>query len=930
MKLQTQEARAILAPFYSKASLDERVSMKVMTEAFDNLRRVFETNDTNEAWSNIRLDHNTLSAEPYCDYLLELKKSFFHYVTETLVTRIRATAEKDSKKGFAEWQAEYATALTWFCDPVYTALCTAEFPFTSEQRAQIAHYRDINRYILDSKWPETWTAFRELADNPLFDATLRSNLKIIEGEVKLYWLPGYKDAIHLFDEAKNLSPENPRVERGYGEYYGRVGEYEQAKNHFLIGISRRPNDIDNYVGMGTVFLSEGNPEAAEQWYRDAMRINFLEAAPYSRIVSLYNTTELIGEHGEEIERYKVFVPKLEMNPDTGNNHYNFLRDLANAYSVAQEFDTSTSYYEQAIALKPELAGAKIDLAYNLAAAKRYDAARDWLIHSLRQDEKWNPDSRWTLGWLYERLGDAEHATPAEREQYYHKAMEEYELCASTRKSWADRCYNLIGILYDRLELDDEAVKYYDRAIFINPTEKVYYNNKLDALRKTRSDPQVLEVALKAVCDRWPDDANAHNALGVFYYEMGDYHSAIVAYTRAIELNPTKAVFFENRGLAYSQLNELEKCEQDYLHSITLDENSEVLNKLGVLSYRREDYQNAIRYYQKAIAADDSHPIYFENLGLAYEQSWKDAEAIVAYRRAIELEKVSGSSANRLGIFYYNRGNNEAAEEYYRVAIEREPNNSIYHVNMGLALERLFRDDEAEQYYDRALSLNPNDAVGKARLAVINMRRGILDDTVYNQLAEVLQSEPNNLHYLEYMGHYLELTKQLKPALEIYERALSIDPDDEYFNNRAGVVLYNMTTPEAAERAIFYYKKAIAQQEKAQFPSTKYLAVYWQNLGLAYEQAGWNDDAERAYLKSIDLDPENDGYLNRIGVFYNNRMADYIQALAYYEKAASIREDPVYFLNMGYAYELLQEHDKASAAYERARVIEMQMGQATAG
>lgn len=918
----------MLAPFYSNASLDERVDMKTMTAALDYLREVFETNDPSEAWSNIRLDHSTFSGEPYSDYLLQLKRNFFDFATDKLITRIQTAAKEDAEGAFREWQIEYATALTWLCDPVYSALCTAEFPFTPSQQVVIKQYRDINDYILDRKWPETWSTLCDLADNTLFDANLRSNLKIMAGEVKLFWLPDYRSAIDLFNEARDLSPENPRVERSLGEYYGRVGENEKAKDHFLMAISRKPNDIETYIGMGNIFLSEGNRQAAEQWYRDAMKVNFFETSPYSMIVSLYNTKKGIEENSAVIERYVDIAYKLDVNPDTGNSLYNFLREVAMAYSTATEYDIATRYYERAIALKPELSAAKIDLGYNLSNAKQYDAAKEWLLRSLRQDEKWNFDTHWALGWMYEQLGDAEHATPDDKERNYRLAMHEYEQCASIRKLWTDRCYNLIAILYYRLGMHADAVKYYDMAISINPTEKVYYNNKLDALRKAGSDPQRLEEALKAVCDHWPDDADAHNSLGVFYHDQGDYRSAIVAYIRAIDLNPAKAVFFENRGLAYSYLGELDNCERDYLQSLKLNENDAILNKLGILYYRRKDYVNAIQYYEKAIALHDSDPVYYENLGLAYEESRKEDEAVAAYERAMELEKVKGTYANRLGIFYYSRGNGERAIEYYRMALEREPDRGVYLGNMGLALEQLHRDDEAGQYYAKALSLDGNDALAKSRLAVINMRRGIFDDTIYHQLTGVLQSDPNNLRYLEYLGHYYERTGQSRLALQIYERALSIDPDDEYFNNRVGVVLYNMATPEGAEKAIPHYKKAIAKHQSTRLPSMAYLSVYWQNLGLAYEETGQIAEAESAYLTSIGLDPGNDEHLNRVGVFFNNKVFNYNKALEFYEKAASIKEKAVYFNNMGYAYELLNEHVKANAAYEKARTLEAHMGQAT--
>jgi Flp pilus assembly protein TadD len=48
----------------------------------------------------------------------------------------------------------------------------------------------------------------------------------------------------------------------------------------------------------------------------------------------------------------------------------------------------------------------------------------------------------------------------------------------------------------------------------------------------------------------PNYANAYNDRGVTYEVKRDYDLAIADYTKAIELDPNRALFVNNRGRAY--------------------------------------------------------------------------------------------------------------------------------------------------------------------------------------------------------------------------------------------------------------------------------------------------------------------------------------------------------------------------------------------
>jgi len=69
-----------------------------------------------------------------------------------------------------------------------------------------------------------------------------------------------------------------------------------------------------------------------------------------------------------------------------------------------------------------------------------------------------------------------------------------------------------------------------------------------------------------------DDPSSYKEKGNKNYMSGDYKQAIENYTKAIELDPSQAVFYSNRAAAYIEIDELEKAIEDADKAISLDAN----------------------------------------------------------------------------------------------------------------------------------------------------------------------------------------------------------------------------------------------------------------------------------------------------------------------------------------------------------------------
>lgn len=67
----------------------------------------------------------------------------------------------------------------------------------------------------------------------------------------------------------------------------------------------------------------------------------------------------------------------------------------------------------------------------------------------------------------------------------------------------------------------------------------------------------------------------------FFLCRGDFENAIVDYTKSLELNPSNAAAYNNRGFAYRKLGRYDEAIADYTVSLELaPENIKTLNNRG--------------------------------------------------------------------------------------------------------------------------------------------------------------------------------------------------------------------------------------------------------------------------------------------------------------------------------------------------------------
>ena len=97
-----------------------------------------------------------------------------------------------------------------------------------------------------------------------------------------------------------------------------------------------------------------------------------------------------------------------------------------------------------------------------------------------------------------------------------------------------------------------------------------------------------------------------------------WNEALNAYDKAIELNPNDASAYNNRGIAYDNLDKNDLAIEDYKKAIELNPKyGDAFNNLGKNFSKLGDYKRAILYYDRAIEINRKDADAYYNRGNAF-------------------------------------------------------------------------------------------------------------------------------------------------------------------------------------------------------------------------------------------------------------------------------------------------------------------------
>ncbi|MDU9050850.1 MAG: tetratricopeptide repeat protein [Candidatus Electrothrix sp. Rat3] len=296
---------------------------------------------------------------------------------------------------------------------------------------------------------------------------------------------------------------------------------------------------------------------------------------------------------------------------------------------------------------------------------------------------------------------------------------------------------LVGPLQGQLEAKDEQIKALTEAITALSKTGASTASINDALRALEQGDTAKAQAIFAEVLRSKEaegrQANKEAAaaarhLGALAY-MNNPKEALVAYRKAVELDPDNADGWNQLGLLLRRTGELDKAEEAHRKVLALaeahqdkKEQAVALGNLGNVYRTRGELDKAEEMYRKVLELDEalgnkeSMAKAYGNLGVVYRIRGELDKAEDMYGKVLEIDEALGNKESmakaygNLGIVYKTRGEMDKAEEMYRKALElnealgSKEGIARDHANLGIMYKQRGDLDQTEELWRKSLSL----------------------------------------------------------------------------------------------------------------------------------------------------------------------------------------------------------------------------------
>ena len=365
----------------------------------------------------------------------------------------------------------------------------------------------------------------------------------------------------------------------------------------------------------------------------------------------------------------------------------------------------------------------------------------------------------------------------------------------------------------------------------------------------------------------PEMPELYANLGSLYGKQQKWEEAISYYQKALELNPNIPGFYHNLAKIYHKSGQQDKATQCLVKAQSLSsrpQNTNVqkkaievapniapkihkpqqLNDLGNSHAQKQEWQQAIAYYQKAISKDPNFAGAYRNMARALQQAGKQQEATECWNRALTLEPSWGKGEEhlKLGNTFLEQGQVEKAVACYRRSLQVEPDFATGYLQLGNVFSNQGDTEQAIACWREGVAHIPDNGPLYFRLG-----KALAEQEKWSSAIDcyrhVIALEPERSEAHHNLGDALQKEKQLQEAAASYRRAIELKPDFHWSHNNLGDALLQLQEWEAAAMS---YRRAIELQPD----------FYWSHYNLAealVKQEDWQE-AIASYRQAMELSP----------------------------------------------------------------------------
>jgi protein O-GlcNAc transferase len=267
--------------------------------------------------------------------------------------------------------------------------------------------------------------------------------------------------------------------------------------------------------------------------------------------------------------------------------------------------------------------------------------------------------------------------------------------------------NLLGILFSRLDRNEEAERYIRDALSVNARSDATHYNYGTVLKKLKRLPEALKAFDNALTLN-ADAADTWNNRGTVLNELERYEDALSDFDQAIAHKPDFADAFYNKGNALRELKRNQAAIENYDIVIRLNpRHAGAYNNRGTAHLNLRQFEQALADFDRAISLQPNAAEYYIGRGDVFVHLMRLDKAAAVFEKSLTLNpSLAEAWRGRGSVFSALRRFDDALAAYDR-AVALKPEYSDAWLNRGQAFFDLRRYYDALLSYERALEIHPD-------------------------------------------------------------------------------------------------------------------------------------------------------------------------------------------------------------------------------
>lgn len=365
----------------------------------------------------------------------------------------------------------------------------------------------------------------------------------------------------------------------------------------------------------------------------------------------------------------------------------------------------------------------------------------------------------------------------------------------------------------RKQLMDAAIRsvpveisYIDHTIAKVPLEiDVDQKDFLDRIAKAK-DADARIAALKSAHASFPGEHKFVAMLDELLSAKNDYETLAGIYKKMVEEDPKDAYSYVQLSRCYLKLGRFKDAMDANQRLVALGRgDAATYQRMAAISGDSGDAEGRVGYLKKALEmAPTSEPVIVE-LGKAYEQAGRGAEALVLYKSHAGSARSKDILIPVIQDAMRGKRYSEAASLLKRY-VDTYPQDKNALAQLAFVMGKLGRTDAQATLYNKAVDLNPKDPLLLYNLGISYEKAG-KDKLALENYRKVLEFKPADKDTLQRAAPLSMKTGDYKAAYELYGALAKAAPSKEARKGLVSAAVGMKDTDKIIEASRDYLKGA---------------------------------------------------------------------------------------------------------------------------